>query len=100
MEDTSMDGANLKNAIAAGSYFSASLEYRVFRGLIHYCLVAYTIFTSNLQASIVDTASVENADFSDAQFPAKSLALLCDRPDMKGTNPVTGVNTRDSAMCP
>ncbi|KAG7354862.1 pentapeptide repeat protein [Nitzschia inconspicua] len=73
MEDTSMDGASLKNAIAAGSYFSAS---------------------------IVDTATVENADFTDAQFPIKSLPLLCDRPDMKGTNPVTGVNTRDSAMCP
>jgi hypothetical protein len=73
MEDTSMDGANLKNAVAAGAYFSAS---------------------------IVDTASVENVDFTDAQFPVKSLPLLCDRPDMKGKNPVTGVDTRDSAMCP
>jgi uncharacterized protein YjbI with pentapeptide repeats len=73
MEDTSMDGASLKNAVATGSYFSKS---------------------------ILDTESVENADFSDAQFPVKALPLLCDREDLKGTNPVTGVDTRESAMCP
>ena len=73
MEDTSMDNASLKNAIAAGSYFSVS---------------------------ILDTKSVENADFTDAQFLVKALPLLCDREDLKGTNPVTGVDTRDSAMCP
>ena len=73
MEDTSMDGANLKNAIAVGSYFSSS---------------------------ILDVATVENADFTDAQFPVKALPLLCERPDMKGTNPVTGADTRESAMCP
>jgi uncharacterized protein YjbI with pentapeptide repeats len=73
MEDTSMDGASLKNAVATGSYFGNS---------------------------ILDTKSVENADFSDAQFPVKALPLLCDREDLKGTNPVTGVDTRESAMCP
>eukprot|EP00980_Cylindrotheca_fusiformis_P004844 scaffold1034_cov127-Cylindrotheca_fusiformis.AAC.25 len=73
MEDTSMDGASLKNAIASGSYFSTS---------------------------ILDTKSVENADFTDAQFPVKVLPLLCDRADLKGTNPVTGVDTRESVMCP
>jgi len=72
LEDTSMDGANLKDAIAAGSYFSTS---------------------------ILDTASVENADFTDAQFPVKTLPLLCERSDMKGTNPTTGADTRESAMC-
>lgn len=73
LEGTSMDGASLKNVVAKGSYFSNS---------------------------ILDTASVENADFSDAQFPPKVLPLLCDRPDMKGTNPTTGADTRESAMCP
>lgn len=73
MEDTSMDGASLKNALAAGSYFGQSL---------------------------LDVESVENADFTDAQIPTKTLPLLCERPDMKGTNPVTGADTRDSAMCP
>jgi uncharacterized protein YjbI with pentapeptide repeats len=68
-----MDGASLKDTIAIGSYFSKS---------------------------ILDTASVENADFSDAQFPTKTQALLCEREDLTGTNPVTGADTRESAMCP
>lgn len=72
LEDTSMDGANLNNAIASGAYFSASL---------------------------IDIASAENADFTDASIPPKTLARFCDREDVKGTNPVTGVDTRDSLMC-
>jgi uncharacterized protein YjbI with pentapeptide repeats len=73
LEDTSMDGASLKNAIAAGAYFSAS---------------------------IMDTKSVENADFTDAQLPVKTLALMCERTDVQGTNPTTGADTRESLMCP
>jgi uncharacterized protein YjbI with pentapeptide repeats len=72
LEDTSMDGANLKNTIAIGSYFSKS---------------------------ILDVASLENADFTDAQFPVKTVPLLCAREDLTGTNPVTGAETRESAMC-
>ena len=62
-----------QNAVAIGSYFGAT---------------------------IIDTGNIENADFTDAQFPPKTLALMCDRPDMKGTNPTTGADTRESAMCP
>lgn len=72
-EGTNMEGTNLKDANASGAYFGAT---------------------------IIDAANIENADFTDAQFPPKTLALMCDRPDMKGTNPTTGVDTRDSAMCP
>lgn len=74
LEDTSMDGASLKNAIASGAYFGASL---------------------------LDVATAENADFTDAQIPPKTLASFCSREDIvKGTNPVTGVDTRESLMCP
>lgn len=72
LEDTSMDDANLKNAIAVGAYFSASL---------------------------IDVASAEGADFTDASIPRKALAKFCEREDVKGTNPVTGVDTRESLMC-
>lgn len=72
-EGTNLEMTNLKNANAAGAYFGAT---------------------------VVDAASVENADFTDAQFPPKTLALMCERPDMKGTNPTTGADTRESAMCP
>ena len=67
-----MDGASLKNALAAGSYFGDS---------------------------ILDVGTLENADFTDAQIPMKVLPRLCARDDMTGTNPITGVDTRDSAMC-
>jgi len=63
----------LKNANAQGAYFDQNL---------------------------LDAKSVENVDFTDATIPPKILSTLCDRPDMKGTNPTTGVDTRDSAMCP
>jgi uncharacterized protein YjbI with pentapeptide repeats len=73
LEDTSMDDAIMKDAIASRAYFGAS---------------------------ILDVASMENADFTDAQLPPKILAQLCIRDDVKGTNPVTGVDTRESLMCP
>lgn len=73
LEDTSMDGASLKDTIASGSYFGQSL---------------------------LDVKTMENADFSDAQIPVKTLPLVCEREDVKGTNPVTGVDTRESLMCP
>lgn len=68
-----MDGASLKNTNAAGAYFSQSL---------------------------LDVETLENGDFTDAQVPVKTLPLVCERSDVKGTNPTTGVDTRDSLMCP
>ncbi len=68
-----MEGADLSNTIASGAYFGQSL---------------------------IDVKNAENADFTDATIPPKTLALFCDRSDVKGTNPVTGQDTRDSLMCP
>jgi hypothetical protein len=67
-----MDNANLKNIVAAGAYFGQSL---------------------------LDVGSLENGDFTDAQIPEKTLVQVCEREDAKGTNPVTGVDTRESLMC-
>lgn len=68
-----MDGASLKNTNAAGAYFGQSL---------------------------LDVATLENADFTDAQVPLKTLPLVCERSDLKGTNPSTGADTRESLICP
>ncbi len=67
-----MDDANLKNIIAVGSYFGQSL---------------------------LDVKTMEGGDFTDAQIPIKTLKLVCEREDVMGSNPVTGVDTRDSLMC-
>jgi len=72
LEDTSMDEASLKNTIAVGAYFSKS---------------------------VLDAATIENADFTDAQIPTKTQILLCEREDAKGTNPTTGADTRESLQC-
>lgn len=73
LEDTSMDGALLTNVNAVGAYFSASL---------------------------LDAKSLQNGDFTDAAVPVKTQILLCERDDVKGTNPTTGADTRESLMCP
>ena len=73
LEDTSMDNASLKDANVAGAYFSASL---------------------------LDAKTLENADFTDAQLPPKLLPRICEKEDFAfGTNPVTGVDTRESLTC-
>lgn len=67
-----MDDANLRNINAAGAYFAASL---------------------------LDVKTLEGGDFTDAQIPPKTLLQICEKEDTKGTNPTTGVDTRDSLMC-
>jgi hypothetical protein len=63
----------MQNAVAIGAYFSKS---------------------------IMDVATLEGADFTDAQFPDKIIPQLCERDDVKGTNPTTGADTKESLMCP
>eukprot|EP00585_Thalassiosira_rotula_P011281 CAMPEP_0196160082 /NCGR_PEP_ID=MMETSP0910-20130528/46646_1 /TAXON_ID=49265 /ORGANISM="Thalassiosira rotula, Strain GSO102" /LENGTH=229 /DNA_ID=CAMNT_0041425007 /DNA_START=85 /DNA_END=774 /DNA_ORIENTATION=- len=71
-ERAGLEGVNFKNAVAGGAYFDQSLS---------------------------DVASIEGGDFTDAQMPDKTLLVICEREDAKGTNPTTGVDTRDSLMC-
>jgi uncharacterized protein YjbI with pentapeptide repeats len=72
-EDSSMDGTSLKNANAQGAYFSPS---------------------------ILDAGDLENVDMTNSVWPSKLLVMICDRTDLKGTNPDTGVVARDSILCP
>jgi len=73
LEDLSMDGATFKNADVRGAYIGQS---------------------------ILDAGNLEGADFTDAQLPVKTLPLVCEREDVKGINPKTGADTRESLMCP
>ena len=42
---------------------------------------------------------IENSDWTDTYLSKYQKKLLCNHPTAKGTNPVTGVDTRDSLMC-
>mmetsp|Transcript_10180 Transcript_10180/g.11277 ORF Transcript_10180/g.11277 Transcript_10180/m.11277 type:complete len:239 (+) Transcript_10180:212-928(+) len=43
--------------------------------------------------------NIENTDWSDTYLPKYAKKVLCEHPTAKGTNPVTGVDTRESLMC-
>jgi hypothetical protein len=66
--------ANLKNAVLREMYVSGST---LFEGV----------------------QSIENTDWTDTQLRKDQTKYLCSHPTAKGTNPVTGVDTRESLMC-
>lgn len=68
-----MDNVNLKQSVAKGAYFSASLK---------------------------DVESVAGADFSDASIPDKTRVAMCMRDDLGEKNEKTGVTTAESLECP
>jgi nucleoside permease NupC len=65
--------------------------------LHHTCLYC---FSSLLGATIFDgIKDIENTDWTDTFLSKYQKKLLCSHPTAKGTNPVTGVDTRESLMC-
>ncbi|KAL3911891.1 MAG: hypothetical protein SGILL_007107 [Bacillariaceae sp.] len=74
VEMAQFNRANLKNAILKELYVSGST---LFEGV----------------------ASIENTDWTDTYLRKDQQKYLCEHPTAKGTNPVTGVDTRESLMC-
>ena len=72
-DEADLTNTNLKNAVLEAAYFTGS----------------------TLEAS----GNIEGADFTDAVMNPTVTKKLCRRPDAKGTNPKTGVDTRDSLLC-
>ena len=74
MEMAQFNRANLKNTVMREMYVSGAT---LFEGI----------------------KSIENSDWSDTYLRADQKKLLCNHPTAKGTNPKTGVDTRESLMC-
>mmetsp|Transcript_26204 Transcript_26204/g.53151 ORF Transcript_26204/g.53151 Transcript_26204/m.53151 type:complete len:243 (-) Transcript_26204:248-976(-) len=74
VEMAQFNRANLRNAIVREMYVSGST---LFEGV----------------------KDIEGSDWSETQLRKDQQKYLCNHPTAKGTNPVTGVDTRESLMC-
>mmetsp|Transcript_15440 Transcript_15440/g.22017 ORF Transcript_15440/g.22017 Transcript_15440/m.22017 type:complete len:243 (+) Transcript_15440:41-769(+) len=74
IEMAQLSRCNLKNAILKEMYVGGS-----------------TIFTG--------VQDIEGSDWSESMLRKDQQNYLCSHPTAKGTNPVTGVDTRESLMC-
>jgi uncharacterized protein YjbI with pentapeptide repeats len=108
--NANMEGANFSQADLRGAIFSASVMQNAnLRGTnLQFAMMDQVDFTeANLEDAIFteallfrSTFSAENitgADFSDALLDGEQRGILCQ--SAAGTNPKTGINTRESLNC-
>ena len=98
LRSSSFYQADLSNVIFDGADLTgASLEEA---GLDGSSFKDSVMVSSYLTRTILDAKDIKGADFSEAIMPEKTAKALCSRADATGTNPTTGVETRESLFCP
>ena len=77
----------MSNAIVdRATFLGSSLKGTIFQNAV-------------LTGTSFEGADVENADFTEAALGQFDLRTLCKNPTLKGENPVTGADTRESVGC-
>lgn len=92
--DATLDGSNFEDADMSLS----NVEMAQFnRANLHNTIMKEVYVSGSTLFEGVKT--IEGSDWSDTFLRKDQVKYLCEHPTAKGTNPVTGVDTRESLMC-
>lgn len=92
--DATLDGSNFEDADMTLSNIEMAQFNRA--NLHNTILKEVYVSGSTLFEGVKD---IEGSDWSDTFLRRDQQKYLCEHPTAKGTNPVTGVDTRESLMC-
>jgi len=92
--DATLDGSNFEDADLTLS----NVEMAQFnRANLHNTILKEVYVSGSTLFEGVKT--IEGSDWTDTYLRADQKKYLCEHPTAKGTNPVTGADTRESLMC-